>query len=113
MEEPRRASHHIQPLHELKRHLEHTDSMPTLKQRYNSHLIISDEGQIVSNYRKMHLIDIDLSHKGGRQLRESTSIVRGDKIADPVYSPCGYLGLSISFDLRFPELYRHLVLKGA
>ena len=76
-------------------------------------MIISDEGQIVSKYRKMHLIDIDLSHKGGRQIRESHSIMRGDKITDPVYSPCGYLGLSISFDLRFPELFRELVLKGA
>ena len=74
---------------------------------------MSDEGQIVSKYRKMHLIDIDLSHKGGRQIRESQSIVKGDRIVDPVYSPCGYLGLSISFDLRFPELYRELVLKGA
>lgn len=39
--------------------------------------------------------------------------MRGTNITDPVYSPCGYLGLSISFDLRFPELYRQLVLKGA
>lgn len=44
---------------------------------------------------------------------ESLSIEKGNKIADPVYSPCGYLGLSISFDLRFPEMYRELVLKGA
>ena len=39
--------------------------------------------------------------------------MKGGQIVDPVYSPCGYLGLSISFDLRFPELYRELVLKGA
>ena len=40
-------------------------------------------------------------------------IERGHEIADPVYSPCGYLGLSISFDVRFPEMYRTMVNKGA
>ena len=52
--------------------MELLDRMPPHKQRYNSHLIVSDDGLIVSKYRKMHLIDIDLSHKfGGRQIRES------------------------------------------
>jgi deaminated glutathione amidase len=78
----------------------------TTNRRYNSHLIINDEGQIVSKYRKMHLFDVDLTSKGGLQLKESTSIERGKGIVDPIYSPCGYLGLSISFDLRFPEMYR-------
>lgn len=39
--------------------------------------------------------------------------MRGDTIAIPCYSPIGYLGLSVSYDLRFPELYRQLTLKGA
>ena len=34
-------------------------------------------------------------------------------MAEPCFSPVGYLGLSISFDVRFPELYRHLILRGA
>ena len=37
----------------------------TTNRRYNSHLIINDEGQIVSKYRKMHLFDVDLTSKGG------------------------------------------------
>lgn len=76
------------------------------QQRYNTHLIVNDQGNIVSIYRKIHLIDIDLTTKGGITLQEAKTIKRGVKIVDPVYSPCGYLGLSISFDLRFPEMYR-------
>ena len=81
--------------------------------RYNTHLVINEEGIIVSKYRKIHLFDIDLTSKGGIQLQESNLIERGTEITDPVYSPCGYLGLSISFDVRFPEMYRQLVMKGA
>ena len=46
-------------------------------------------------------------------MTESDAILKGTKIVDPVYSPCGYLGLSVSFDLRFPEMYRKMLLKGA
>ena len=51
-------------------------------------------------------MDVDLAHKGAITFHESNTIKRGDVIADPVYSPCGYLGLSISFDVRFPEMFR-------
>ena len=37
----------------------------------------------------------------------------GSNFTDPCFSPVGYLGLSISYDIRFPELYRHMVLRGA
>lgn len=83
------------------------------QKRYNTHLIINNEGQIVSVYRKIHLFDIDLRDKGGFQMEENLLVERGTKISDPVYSPCGYLGLSISFDVRFPEMFRELVMKGA
>lgn len=61
----------------------------------------------------MHLFDVDMTSKGGVLMNEAQSIERGETIEDPIYSPCGYLGLSISFDVRFPEMYRELVLKGA
>lgn len=83
------------------------------KRRYQAHLIINENGQIISKYRKIHLFDVDLTSKGGQLYNESGEVLKGDRVADPVYSPCGYLGLSISFDLRFPEIYRELVLKGA
>ena len=60
----------------------------------------------------MHLYDIDLEREGVVTY-QGGSLVRGEEIAPPVFSPCGYLGLSIGLDLRFPELYRELVLKGA
>lgn len=41
------------------------------------------------------------------------SFIRGSKITEPCFSPVGYLGMSISYDIRFPELYRQLILKGA
>ena len=65
----------------------------------------------------MHMFDALLTEtedKDGQMLiNESASFHRGDSIAEPCFSPVGYLGLSISYDVRFPELYRHLVLKGA
>jgi predicted amidohydrolase len=64
-------------------------------------------------YRKIHLFDIDLTSKGGTIMNEFKHINRGNEVVDPIYSPCGYLGLSISFDVRFPEMYRDLVLRGA
>mmetsp|Transcript_17807 Transcript_17807/g.30182 ORF Transcript_17807/g.30182 Transcript_17807/m.30182 type:complete len:182 (-) Transcript_17807:160-705(-) len=80
---------------------------------YINHLIINDEGQIVGQYRKLHLFDIDLTIHGGIAVDESHAIERGEEIAEPMFSPIGYLGLSVGFDVRFPELYREMVLKGA
>ena len=67
----------------------------------------------MAKYRKMHMFDIDLKTRGGVDTTESEKFIKGDRICDPVFSPVGYLGLSISYDLRFPELYRQLVLRGA
>jgi predicted amidohydrolase len=98
---------------EIKAELGFQKPVPNQVKRYNTHLIINSEGQIVSKYRKIHLFDVDMTSKGGVIVHEGLTIQRGNKIADPIYSPCGYLGLSISFDVRFPEMYRELVLKGA
>ena len=54
----------------------------------------------------MHMFDVDLEHSGGVNQRESHAFVKGEKISEPCFSPVGYLGLSISYDVRFPELYR-------
>lgn len=81
--------------------------------RHNTHLIINEEGYIVSEYRKLHLFDIDLTHKGGISIDETRYIEPGVDVVDPIFSPLGYIGLSISNDLRYPELYRRLVVGGA
>ena len=78
-----------------------------------THTIINEEGNIAAKYRKMHMFDVDLGESGGVNQRESNSFVKGNRISEPCFSPVGYLGLSISYDIRFPELYRQLILKGA
>lgn len=66
-----------------------------------------------SKYRKLHLFDIKLAKVGGMDVHETEIYTPGKEVTRPCFSPVGYLGLSISYDLRFPELYRSLTLKGA
>lgn len=51
-------------MRKLKEHLSIHDEFATVK-RYNTHVIINEEGLIVSKYRKIHLFDVDLTSKGG------------------------------------------------
>jgi predicted amidohydrolase len=76
----------------------------------NSAVLLDPSGAVVSVYRKMHLFDVDVP--GGRRFRESEAIEPGEA---PVVAetPWGGLGLSICYDLRFPELYRALTAGGA
>jgi deaminated glutathione amidase len=76
----------------------------------NSAVLLDPTGAVVSLYRKMHLFDVDVP--GGRRFRESEAIEPGET---PVVAqtPWGGLGLSICYDLRFPELYRALAAQGA
>lgn len=77
---------------------------------YNTSCLFSPTGQLVARYRKIHLFDIDLP--GQVQVRESDTRAPG---SDPVVAATqlGTVGLSICYDLRFPELYRALVRGGA
>lgn len=68
-------------------------------------------GQLQSTYRKIHLFDVDLVDKQ-ESYRESRSMYPGDDVVT-VDTPCGRVGLTICYDLRFPELYRALVDAGA
>jgi len=77
---------------------------------YNTHIIIDAKGVIVSYYRKIHLFDIDLP--GKVTLKESASTAAGSKVV-VCDSPVGKLGLTTCYDLRFPELFRELVERGA
>ena len=77
---------------------------------HNTSVLYDSAGTLVAHYRKLHLFDIDLAD--GTHFRESAHIAPGDDVvvAD---TPVGLLGLSICYDLRFPELYRRLVDAGA
>ena len=73
--------------------------------------VFDDTGQCRALYRKIHLFDVDLVEKG-ESYRESHSMYAGDEPVT-VETPAGLLGLTICYDLRFPELFRRLVDAGA
>ncbi len=77
------------------------------KTAYNSCAVVSPEGKLVSVYRKIHLFDVDIP--GGATLKESAATSAGEE-ALTVDTSIGRVGLSICYDLRFPELYRNLTL---
>jgi predicted amidohydrolase len=76
----------------------------------NRSYVIGPEGAIAAQYDKLHLFDVDLA--GGESYRESHHARAGGK-AVLVDLPFGRLGLSICYDLRFPQLYRALAAAGA
>lgn len=69
---------------------------------YNSCLVFNDKGLQVARYDKIHLFGLNL---GNELYREEKTIQAGTKIVT-VETPFGRIGLSICYDLRFPELYR-------
>ena len=75
----------------------------------NTSLLIDRDGEIAAAYRKIHMFDVDV---GGVTYRESEHELAGDEV---VTASAGDLevGLTICYDLRFPELYRILALRGA
>lgn len=70
-----------------------------------------NHGQAIGSYDKIHLFDVQVQ-PGIEEYRESSTLVAGKDIVC-IDSPLGKLGLSICYDLRFPELYRELLSKGA
>ena len=76
----------------------------------NRGFVIDGKGEIRARYDKMHLFDVDLPT--GESWRESASYAPGER-AVVVETPAGPLGLSICYDLRFPDLYRALTDAGA
>jgi len=67
-------------------------------------LVFSPSGDLIAQYNKMHLFDVDVADEKGRY-RESDTFLAGDK-AQTVQVSDHLLGLSICYDLRFPELYQ-------
>ena len=74
-------------------------------------LLIDEDGERAARYDKLHLFDVDVSDSRGRY-RESDDYLHGGQLvlAD---TPVGRLGLSVCYDLRFPELYTRLREAGA
>ncbi|MBL8665797.1 MAG: carbon-nitrogen hydrolase family protein [Candidatus Odyssella sp.] len=76
----------------------------------NRSLLFDPAGNVAARYDKLHLFDVDLA--GGERHRESERIVPGDR-AVTAATPWGVLGLTICYDIRFPQLYRALAKAGA
>jgi predicted amidohydrolase len=77
---------------------------------YNTSALFDPDGAVVARYRKIHLFDVDLSERV--RFRESDSVIPGETI-EVASTPLGCIGLSVCYDLRFPELYGRLVEAGA
>jgi predicted amidohydrolase len=76
----------------------------------NTSLLLDPEGALRARYRKIHLFDVEVP--GGQRFRESDTIAPGEEVV-VAETPWGGLGLTICYDLRFPELYRRLTAAGA
>jgi predicted amidohydrolase len=76
---------------------------------YNTSVLIGPDGSTSAPYRKLHLFDVDV---GGVRYRESDGALPGREIVT-AEAMGRTVGLSVCYDLRFPELYRRLALAGA
>jgi predicted amidohydrolase len=79
---------------------------------YNTSVLISATGAIEAVYRKIHLFDVDLTESGGGVFAESAFIAPGEEVV-VASTDFGKIGLSICYDVRFPELYREMAARGA
>jgi len=77
---------------------------------FNTSVLFNPRGDIVARYRKLHLFDVDIP--GHVTIRESDTRSAGDAVVT-IPTELGVIGMSVCYDLRFPELYRRLTLAGA
>jgi deaminated glutathione amidase len=76
----------------------------------NTSVHVNPQGEVVASYRKIHMFDVEV---GGRTYCESELEEPGEEIVLSHTAGGVELGLSICYDLRFPELYRILAIRGA
>lgn len=90
----------------------HPDPAVAAERCWNTSLLFGPDGRLVAQYRKLHLFDVDLRAAGGVSFAESRRTVHGESVV-VAPTPLGPMGLSVCFDLRFPELYAEQVRRGA
>jgi len=88
------------------------EHIPGSERIFNTSVLISPDGAIRGQYRKLHLFDVALGDSGGGTFTESATVAPGNELV-VVETPFGGIGMSICYDLRFPELYRGLIDRGA
>lgn len=77
---------------------------------YNTSVLYGPDGGQIAAYRKIHLFDVDVA--GGLSIKESDCIAPGEQVV-VAETALGRIGMTICYDLRFPELFRALVDQGA
>lgn len=86
-----------------------TEPSPDPQRVYNTSVLLGPTGCTLATYRKVHLFDVEV---GDVAERESKRFFPGDSVVS-TDTPLGHVGLTVCYDLRFPELYRALALRGA
>lgn len=77
---------------------------------YNSCLLYTPEGKVAARYEKIHLFDVELDREGKETYKESTTVAAGSTVV-VAETPFAQIGMSICYDLRFPELYRSMLAR--
>jgi predicted amidohydrolase len=85
------------------------ERIPDDVRHYNTAVLIDAHGNLVAHYRKIHLFDVEVP---GASLKESRGVAPGQQLV-VAETPAGKVGLSVCYDVRFPELYRELSAQGA
>ncbi len=84
---------------------------PNDERPFNTSIVINPKGEMAAKYRKIHVFDADL--EGAGSYRESDEKKPGSEIVVADAGELGKWGLSICYDIRFPELYRIMAMEGA
>jgi predicted amidohydrolase len=86
------------------------ERIPGEERNRNTSVHVGPDGELQATYRKMHMFDVEV---GGRTYRESDHEAPGDEIVLSHTADGTGLGLTVCYDLRFPELFRILAVRGA
>lgn len=85
--------------------LETAEGAENIDKTYNTTVVINDQGQLVTSYRKTHMYDA-FGH------RESDVFVSADRLFTPIETPFGRMGLFVCYELRIPEIARTQAVQG-
>jgi len=85
------------------------EALPGSERFHNTCVVFNPDGDLVARYRKLHLFDVEVD---GKTYEESATVASGDDVVVTTVAGVA-VGLTICYDLRFPELYRRLCARGA
>ena len=86
------------------------EAIPESQQVYNTSVFLNPNADIIAIYRKIHLFDVNME---GRAVFQESAFVRGGMEVVCAETEYGEMGLTVCYDLRFPELFRILTLMGS